>query len=464
MPDLPPPPSLTRRVFGAAAWTMSGHAISLGIRFGANLLLTRLLAPDAFGLVGIATVVMVGLTMFSDLGLRARIIQSSHGGEAPFLNTAWTVQIIRGFVLMGGALLIAGGLALAAKTGLLPQSSVYADPQLPTIIAALSSTAVIGSFLSTKYFEAGRRLALGWMTAIELFAQIVGVVVIFTWLWFDRSIWALVAGQIAGTLTSTILSHTALPGGSNRLCWDHVALQNLLHFGKWFFLSSVLTFFATSADKLILGALTGAYFLGLYTIAFNLVDLPAQIFGRLMANAAFPALSQVARERAWDLKRAYYKFHTLAAPTAYLLAGVLVVASPSIIGMLYDPRYRDAGWIMQILSLSLLAIPFQLSAACFVALGKPQLSTAMLFARVIGLVVAMPLGFHVLDLEGAIAAVVFSQLCALPVVIFLSHRLNLLDVKRELVAFAAFPLGLFVGFGLDAALLWLQAALLSVLK
>lgn len=452
-----PTPSLTRRVFGAAAWTMSSHTISLIIRFGTNLLLTRLLAPEVFGLLSIATIVLVGIALFSDLGFRDNIIQSERGSEPAFLNTAWTVQIIRGIILTCAALLIAAGLALAQKASLLRASSIYADPLLPPIIAAFSSTALISGFLSTKYFEAGRNLAFGRVFGIELCAQLLGLAVTLGWLWFDRTIWAMVAGNIMGTFVLTILSHSTLPGSHNRLHWEPRALREVLHFGKWIFLSSALTFLATSSDKLILGTLTGAAFLGLYSIAFNLVELPAQLIGRLMMNAAYPALSQVARERPLDLKRAYYKFQSVIAPAAYLLAGMLAIAGPSIIATLYDSRYHDAGWIMTILALSLVAVPLQLFAACFTAMGKPQLNTAFMFARLIGLVLAMPLAFHFFDLPGAIAAVVFSQVCALPVIVFFSLRLHLLDVKKELAAFAAFPAGLLAGFGLNAGLRALHA-------
>ena len=69
------------------------------IRFGSNLVMTRLLVPQMFGVMAIATVIMVGLAMFSDLGLRQSIVQSRRGSDPVFLNTAWSVQIVRGLIL-----------------------------------------------------------------------------------------------------------------------------------------------------------------------------------------------------------------------------------------------------------------------------------------------------------------------------------------------------------------------------
>ena len=135
MPDRIP---LKRRVITAGAWSLAGYAVSQVIRFGSNLIMTRLLVPEMFGVMAIATIVMVGLAMFSDLGLRQSIVQSRRGDDPAFLNTAWALQILRGLVLWAIALAIALGLYLADRAGMVPAGSVYADPSLPWVIAALS--------------------------------------------------------------------------------------------------------------------------------------------------------------------------------------------------------------------------------------------------------------------------------------------------------------------------------------
>src|SRR5579863_7328037 len=100
--------SLKRRVLGAGFWSLGGYALRLTISFGTNLVMTRLLAPDMFGVMAVAYVIMAGLAMFSDLGLRAVVIRSSRGQDPVFLNTAWALQILRGLLLWA----IAAGIAL----------------------------------------------------------------------------------------------------------------------------------------------------------------------------------------------------------------------------------------------------------------------------------------------------------------------------------------------------------------
>ena len=91
--------SITSRFFFGSAWVVFGHVASQGIRLAANLILTRLLFPEAFGLMALVNIFLQGLEMFTVLGIGPSIIQNRRGDDPAFLNTAWTIQVIRGFVL-----------------------------------------------------------------------------------------------------------------------------------------------------------------------------------------------------------------------------------------------------------------------------------------------------------------------------------------------------------------------------
>src|SRR5947209_5210020 len=116
-----PPPCqipLRRRVLNAGAWTFAGYGLSLAIRFGSSLLLTRLLVPEMFGVMAIAMVVLIGLALFSDLGLAQSVVRSERGSEPLFLNTAWAVQILRGILLCFVALAVSLLLVMANHVGI----------------------------------------------------------------------------------------------------------------------------------------------------------------------------------------------------------------------------------------------------------------------------------------------------------------------------------------------------------
>src|SRR6267378_3832605 len=117
--------SLRARVLNAGVWSLAGFALSTIVRFGSNLLMTRLLAPELFGVMAIASTVMVGLAMFSDVGVKQSIVQSKRGWEAAFLNTAWSIQILRGLLLWTVALCVALLILLGRRMEAIPVGSVY---------------------------------------------------------------------------------------------------------------------------------------------------------------------------------------------------------------------------------------------------------------------------------------------------------------------------------------------------
>src|SRR5438874_8315975 len=75
----------------AAAWTFIGYGGSMILRLMSNMLLTRLLFPGAYALMGLAQIFINGLQMLTDVGVQTGIIQSRHGGDTGYLNTAWTI-------------------------------------------------------------------------------------------------------------------------------------------------------------------------------------------------------------------------------------------------------------------------------------------------------------------------------------------------------------------------------------
>lgn len=451
--------SLKHRVFRAGAWSFVGYGVGQVIRFGSNLVMTRLLVPDAFGVMAIATIILIGLALFSDLGVRANIVQSRRGNDPLYLNTAWVTQILRGLLLWVAALGIAMFFFVADRIGAIPKGSVYGDPRLVNVVLVISLTAVITGFNSTKLLEASRNLALGRVTLLQIASSISALLCMLIWVYFDRSIWALVAGNICSTLTRMILTHVWLPGTPNRWHWDNSAFWEIFHFGKWFFLSSILAFFVGAGDRLFLGGMIDTVTLGVYSVAFTIANSIEQILLTIVSGAVFPALGEVVRERPAGLRRVYGQLNLVVALCAYFCAGTLMTFGQSLIRVLYDSRYAEAGWMVEILAVGLITVPFQVAIYCFIALGRPQLNSTILGVRLASLVVAMPLGFHFFGLAGALWGIVTSQLLTIPIIIWHSARYGFFDLRRELLLL---PIVL-VGAGAGRALELAMAALLPKL-
>jgi O-antigen/teichoic acid export membrane protein len=114
--------SIKKLAIRGAVWTIASYGTSQILRFGSNLILTRLLIPDVFGLMALVYVFISGLHLFSDIGIGTSIIQNKRGDDPVFLNTAWTMQVIRGVGLWICSLLIAW-----------PVAAFYAKPNQGSI-------------------------------------------------------------------------------------------------------------------------------------------------------------------------------------------------------------------------------------------------------------------------------------------------------------------------------------------
>lgn len=444
--------NLKRRVLNAGAWSLLSYAFSYVCRLGSNLLLTRLLLPEMFGVMAVAMMVLTGLALFSDVGLKPSVVQNKRGNEPLFLNTAWVIQIGRGLLLWLGAVTIALLIVTAGMFGLIPKASVYADPVLPLVIGVLSFSSVAAGFESTKSLQANRKLDLAKLTRIDIASQVAGLLVTVAWALTSRSIWALIAGALASSIVRTLLTHGWLPGAANRFEWDRGAYTEIIRFGKWIFLSSFLFFIASNGDRIMLGAMIDPSSLGTYAIAFLIFSSVDQILTKMIVDVSFPALSELVRIDRSRFRAAYYRFHLAIGSVAYFSAGCLAVSGGALISLLYDRRYEQAGWILQILALALFAQPFRLATQTFLALGLARIYFYLHAVRILTLFIVLPLGFITFGLPGAVYGIVLSYFAGLPIVFMYASAEGLLDLKKEIVLIPVALLGIVCGEVLKLAL------------
>jgi len=329
--------SLRGRVLRGAALGLAGHAGSQLLRLASNLILARLLFPEAFGVMAIAWLVVNGLTMLSDVGIRSSVIRDDRGDDRRFLHTAWTLQVLRGLLLW-----------LAASALAVPLAGFYDQPLLARIVPVAALVAPIAGFESIRLLAATRRIQLGRVVVVELAGQAIGLVAMVAWAWVDRSVWALVVGGLVRTLARVVLSHAILPGPRDRFGWDADAVRRIVGFGKWILVSTAITFLATRLDIVLLGKLVPMATLGVYSIGAMIAQVPQTPASRLGRAVLLPALSESRREGRESLAMAFSRARGLVLPAMLLAVLASLACAPAFVRVLYDERYRDAGWIAQL--------------------------------------------------------------------------------------------------------------------
>ena len=405
-PPNPPDEPIRGRVVRASMWSIGAYGASQIIRFGSNLVLTRLLFPEAFGLNALVLTFLLGLQMFADIGTGPAIIQSAHGDDERFLNTAWTLQCIRGTALFLGYCAIAK-----------PLSLFYGQPMLSVLLPVAGIGAVLDGFGATSVQVAQRHLRPQWQALIELSTQLANIVTIMTLATVFRSyfrehhlmsVWSIVAGGLASELTRLFLSHKVLPGIRHRFMLDPEARKLLGKTGRWVFLSTALMFLASQADRLMLGKKIPLELLGVYGIALALGNLPTQGVQRLAGSVLFPAYSRIVHRP--DFKKAYLKVrYPLLLGGAAAVSG-FIACGPPLIRLLYDKRYQDAGWILQFLAVaSWFQILEAINNPALLAFGRFGWLVVNNVTKLASFVAFVPLGFHLGGLRGALLGLALSD-------------------------------------------------------
>jgi O-antigen/teichoic acid export membrane protein len=439
--------SLKERALRAVKWSFLGYGLGQIIRLGTNLVMTRLLLPEMFGVMSIAGMVTIILALLSDVGLKQNIVQSRRGDDAAFLDTAWVVQIIRGFMLWSIALLICVGLHVAKAHGLLAEHTVYASPILPLVLAISSFSAVISGFQSTKLALAQRTFEQKRLNMIALISQITAVFVMVPFGLVEPTIWVLVTGGLVSSLTTTVLSHTWMSGHPNRFRMERAALRELIEFGKWVMISSAVSVLAFNGDRLLLGAYVGADTLGYYAIAVLIVGAIQSANSRFANMISLPALSEIARNERGRLREIYYKLRMPADLLLLFLAGFLYAAAPLIIRLLYDPRYAPTGEMLRVLALSFVAMRFDVAQQVYAALGITSRLSVINTVRFVALYALVPPLFHVGGVRAAIWGIALHALTTVPFIFHYNARLGLNDFKREFLVLSVLPVGWLIGYG-----------------
>jgi O-antigen/teichoic acid export membrane protein len=380
------------------------------------------------------------------------VVKSDRGDHPSFLGTAWTVQLLRGGLLCLGVLAMALGLQVAVGAGLFAAGTVYADPRLPLMMAAFAFAALLQGAESMKIATAQRELRGGHIARLEIGSQLVATAVTLALAFALRSVWALLIGTLVASAARTVASHLYLPGRTARPCWNRSCAREIIHFGKWIFVSSIIGFLAANGEKIILGGSLTAGSFGVFAIASTLLAAVTGVCATLNGHVIYPSLSHALRTDHAETVRVYTRAQQVADLFLGSVAGLLLAAGQWAVWILYDPRYHAAGWMLQMLGLSLLAMRHQIVEQLMFARGEPGWVSANNALRAIGLALFIPAGFALAGERGAIAGVVLSQFASWPLSLWFKRRQGLLCWATEKWWLPALCAGVALGWLGDRAL------------
>ena len=358
------PPEVAARssVVGGASITIAWRLIDRLISLVSTPILARLLTPEDFGLVAMASVAAGLVGVFLELGVNAALIQQRNPTPEHF-DAAFTLRLIQA----GTA-----GVFIFALSW--PAAAYFDDPRLVGVIQVVAATSVVGGFenigivLLQKHFEFRRELR--YFLARRLISFAVTISLAFAL----RTYWALVLGTLIGQIVSVTLSYVVQPF---RPRVGLARVRDILSFSQWVVVRGIGHYISSSLPSLLLGRHASAAAVGIYRGGSELSSLAAGEVLAPLARVLYPALVE-ARESVEAFRRAV----SLALGIQFMFAmpacvGIALVADEAV-AVLLGPKWNEAAPVLRLLALGNAFVVFHHTGGyALMAMGKIKVQAIM---------------------------------------------------------------------------------------
>lgn len=405
---------IPRHILARLGWTTGAFAACQVIRFANNLVLARLLSPPLFGFMLIVNSIRTGVELLSDVGIGQNIVSNKRGTEPDFYDTAWTIKVIRGVILGAACFLLSGTL-----------SRFFEEPQLATILPVFALT-----FLFTGFSAAGPSLLqkqgrVSRISMTDVIVTTISFVVHVSLALITQTIWALVLGSVIASAVTLVGTYLVLPNLRHRFMIDRPSAKEILVFGKWIFLSSVVYFFAMNFDRLYFAKQISLTLLGVYGIAKSMADMLTNLTIRSTNMVLFPAVAAMDAHPAQVRSRLLHARRTALLLVAGALASFIAV-SDLVVNLLYDVRYAEAAFMLPLLLLGVwITILSTVNDSVMLGTAKPAFPAIAQSAKLLTYVIGVPIAFHYSGLTAAIIVLNAGEVARYVVLWALSRKQHL---------------------------------------
>jgi len=357
-----PEKSLSQRAVISGAWVFSLRVIQQLFSLARLMILARILAPQDFGLMGIALLSMATLETFSQTGFQQALIQKKHDIK-PYLDTAWTFLILRGIILFAVLYLIA------------PYAATFFDaPEAKPIIQVIGLSVIFQAFTNIGVIHFQKELEFNKQFIYQLSGTLTDFVVAIAAVLILGNVWALVFGLLAGKAAMLLVSYLIHPYRPH-LSFDIGKVKELSGFGKWVFGSSVLIFLLTQGDDILVGKLLGITALGFYQMAYLISNLPATEITHVISQVTFPVYSKI-QDDIPKLREVYLIVLQLTAFVSFLLAALIFLLAPDFTILFLGGKWMPMVPALQVLCIfGVTRVINATTGPIFQAIHKPEIST-----------------------------------------------------------------------------------------
>ncbi len=415
--------SLKGRTLRSMAALSVGTVFERVLRVVRNMVLARILVPQAFGAMAILLMVSEIFEAFTEVGVKQSVIQNRKGAQVDYLNVAWWFQSLRGLVLYGIAFGVSPLIA-----------DFYGSSELATMMRVLFVAVVANGFTSPGTYLLEKKIHFGrWAFLMQSSALIGTLVTVVLAVFFLPGTWALVLGFVAEAILRCILSFVLCPFMPS-LKIDFDCLRDVIAYGRCMFGVPLLAVIAFRLDVMVLGKVVSHEMLGMYALAASLASQPSILFSKILNPILLPVLAERQNDKA-ALRQIILDGTRFTAVFGMPISAFLILCAQPLLSIVYGAKF------------GVVAVPFAFLCAyilvrsegavlssVYLAVGRPDLHRRFVILRLVLLASLIYPASIYLGLEGAAMVVLFANLLSLCMQVFWISQLVGVELRKYLTS------------------------------
>lgn len=366
-----------RSILRGGSVLAAGTLVERLARFGRNMVLTRIIAPDQFGLMAIVLATIALFEAITEVGVSQAVIQNRRGKLPEFLNVAWWINTVRGLAIF----------VIAAPLSPLI-AAFYSEPTLAPILVVAFSSMVFAGMTSPKVYALQRQFRFGESVAITQGAGLLGtgLTLVLGMVW--QNVWALVIGTVFEAFVRFVLSFVLCPIRPS-LRIDKQSRRELFAFTKGMMGLAFMTFLVSQADIFVLGRVASTQVLGLYSMAVTLAMFPQSLFAKIVQPLVVPILTAF-QDSIEQMRAAYLRLERLVWLFGLPMAATMTVAAEPLLTVVYGLPYAAVAVPFGVIAFySVVYMASMVSFSVYLAMARPELQRSFTLLRALLLVASI---------------------------------------------------------------------------
>lgn len=369
------------KVVNATKWSAITEIIAKLIMPLTNMVLARLLVPEAFGVVATITMIVTFAEIFTDAGFQKYLIQHEFIDDID-REQSTNVAFWSNF---GLSIVIWFLIAIYSE----PLARIVGNPGLGNVVTLACVSIPLAAFSSIQMALYKRDFDFKTLFKVRLAGILVPIVVTIPLAFWLRSYWALVIGTIAMNVVNAVVL-TIYSKWKPKLFYSWAKLKEMLSFSIWSMIEAISIWLTNYLDVFIIGIYLNEYYLGIYKTSMTTVGQITSIVTAATTPILFSALSRLQSDRD-AFKQMFFKFQRLVGMLVIPIGVGIFCFRDLITQILLGGQWGEAANFIGLwgLTSAVTIVLSHYSSEVYRSLGKPKLSVLAQLLHIIVLCPAM---------------------------------------------------------------------------